>query len=82
MRAGITLVLLAGVLVAQTTIRGIVRDSAGLPVSGITVEAFPEGEPRTLVARRDMRIITGGAKDVEVAPKATLQVAVEPIAIY
>jgi len=56
MRALVTLALLAGVLVAQTgdpdakgTIRGVVRDSNGLPVSGISVEALLGVEPRTIV---------------------------------
>jgi len=56
MRGVIALAFLAGVLAAQTadpdaksTIRGVVKDSNGLPVSGITVEAVLGVEPRTIV---------------------------------
>jgi hypothetical protein len=56
MRGVIALAFLAGVLVAQITgpdakgtIRGVVRDSNGLPVSGISVEAVLGVEPRTIV---------------------------------
>ena len=54
MRAGISLVLLAGALAAQTTdadskgtIRGAVTDTSGAPVAGITVEAFSGVEARS-----------------------------------
>ena len=56
MRGVVALAFLAGVLGAQTTapdakctIRGVVRDTNGLPVSGITVEAILGVEPRTIV---------------------------------
>jgi protocatechuate 3,4-dioxygenase beta subunit len=55
MRAGVALVFLAGALAAQTTepapkgvIRGTVKDTAGFPVSGITVTAILGAEPSLL----------------------------------
>ena len=69
MRAGMTLAIFAGVLVAQIgqddppgAIRGTVKDSAGLPVSGITVEALPGTEPRTMFVGGGnvLRIVSGG----------------------
>jgi hypothetical protein len=55
MRALIALAFLAVELVAQTaepeaksSIRGVVTDSNGLPLSGVVVRAYRDGEPLTL----------------------------------
>lgn len=73
MRAGMTLLLLAGVLAAQTAgtdpkgaIRGTVRDTTGLAISGTTIEAVLGAEPSVL--------ITSNGHAVRMAGKtATLQ---------
>lgn len=66
MRVAVTIAFLAGILAAQTpepdpkgAIRGVVRDSAGMPISGITVEAYRGGEPR--VDRMGSAIVTYGS---------------------
>ena len=67
MRALVALALLAGVLVAQTdepepkgTIRGVVKDSFGAPVSGIAVDALTFLDVVTLsVAGRTMQMSSG-----------------------
>jgi hypothetical protein len=67
MRAVVALALLAGVLVAQTdepepkgTIRGVVKDSLGAPVSGIAVDALTFVDVGTLsVAGRTMQVLSG-----------------------
>src|SRR5580693_4946522 len=69
MRAVLTLAFLAGILVAQTdqpepggSVRGVVRDTTGLPAAGITVTAFFGAEPRA--AGSVMRATDGNAKTV------------------
>lgn len=65
MRAILILAFLAGALVAQTdqpepkgTIHGVVRDTSGIPVAGITVQAYPNGEPRRLAVGKSMAVMT------------------------
>jgi protocatechuate 3,4-dioxygenase beta subunit len=67
MRAGVALILLAGALAAQTTdpeskgvIRGTVKDTAGLPVSGIIVSAILGAEPTSQFIANGVSIRSAG----------------------